>query len=157
MVDEETFLTALKDAPPNDPLWLIYADWLEERGDPRSQDVRLCCKEGRPPAPDPPSPQWTYVCGRCQMRGLRPAGRGTLAFGCCFGALPGYLSELRNPGITNAVPMACAFAAGLAGLAALIGLCVGFGIGKGTSWPARLAAILAGPILGATAGALMVH
>ena len=39
--DERGFLTALEEAPADDTTWLVYADWLEERGDPRSEYLRL--------------------------------------------------------------------------------------------------------------------
>ena len=45
MSDEEGFLNAIQHNPNDDAIRLIYADWLEERGDPnndsRSQYLRL--------------------------------------------------------------------------------------------------------------------
>ncbi len=41
MDQEQSFLAALEAAPEDDSTWLVYADWLEERGDPRGQYLRL--------------------------------------------------------------------------------------------------------------------
>jgi uncharacterized protein (TIGR02996 family) len=34
--DNEAFLRAIRADPADDAPWLIYADWLEEHGDPRA-------------------------------------------------------------------------------------------------------------------------
>src|SRR5262249_47953996 len=47
MEREADFLTALESAPEDDTAWLAYADWLEERGDPRGEHVRLTVALGR--------------------------------------------------------------------------------------------------------------
>jgi uncharacterized protein (TIGR02996 family) len=36
MLGDEPFLRAILADPADDAPWLIYADWLEERGDPRA-------------------------------------------------------------------------------------------------------------------------
>jgi uncharacterized protein (TIGR02996 family) len=41
MNDEAAFLTALRADPADATLLLVYADWLEERGDPRAEYIRL--------------------------------------------------------------------------------------------------------------------
>jgi uncharacterized protein (TIGR02996 family) len=41
VTDEAAFLRAIANAPEDDAPRLIYADWLEERGDPRAEYVRL--------------------------------------------------------------------------------------------------------------------
>lgn len=41
MTDEESFLRLILDAPNDRTLGLIFADWLDERGDPRGEIVRL--------------------------------------------------------------------------------------------------------------------
>ncbi len=41
MSDESGFLEAIIEEPDDDGLRLIYADWLEERGDPRGEFIRL--------------------------------------------------------------------------------------------------------------------
>jgi uncharacterized protein (TIGR02996 family) len=40
MTDEAAFLRAIQAAPADDAHWLVYADWLDERGDPRGQFLR---------------------------------------------------------------------------------------------------------------------
>jgi uncharacterized protein (TIGR02996 family) len=35
-LDDETFIQAILENPQEEANWLVYADWLEERGDPRS-------------------------------------------------------------------------------------------------------------------------
>jgi uncharacterized protein (TIGR02996 family) len=44
MNDEAAFLRAMLDDPTDDTLRLAFADWLEERGDPRCELIRLTCK-----------------------------------------------------------------------------------------------------------------
>src|SRR5262249_34068259 len=39
--DNAAFLKAILDNPDDDQLRLIYADWLEERGDPRGEFIRV--------------------------------------------------------------------------------------------------------------------
>lgn len=41
MHDEEAFLAAIWDQPEDDDSRLIYADWLEERGDARAEYLRV--------------------------------------------------------------------------------------------------------------------
>jgi sulfatase modifying factor 1 len=41
MNDEATFLQAMQEHPEDTALRLVFADWLEERGDPRGELVRL--------------------------------------------------------------------------------------------------------------------
>jgi uncharacterized protein (TIGR02996 family) len=41
MSDEQSFLQAILANPDDDTLRLIYADWLEERGDPRGEFIRV--------------------------------------------------------------------------------------------------------------------
>jgi uncharacterized protein (TIGR02996 family) len=36
MLSDETFIRAIRADPADDAPWLIYADWLDERGDPRA-------------------------------------------------------------------------------------------------------------------------
>jgi uncharacterized protein (TIGR02996 family) len=44
MSDERAFLTAILEQPDDDARKLVYADWLEERGDPRAEYLRLTMK-----------------------------------------------------------------------------------------------------------------
>src|SRR5437762_1999256 len=41
MNQADAFVQAILDDPDDDSLRLIYADWLEERGDPRGEFIRL--------------------------------------------------------------------------------------------------------------------
>lgn len=41
MTDDEAFIRAIVDAPGDDAPRLIYADWLDERGDPRGEYLRV--------------------------------------------------------------------------------------------------------------------
>jgi uncharacterized protein (TIGR02996 family) len=41
MSEEESFLAAIKNDPDDDASRLVYADWLEEREDPRAEYLRL--------------------------------------------------------------------------------------------------------------------
>jgi uncharacterized protein (TIGR02996 family) len=43
MPEEAAFLEAILAAPDDDTLRLVYADWLEERGDPKGEFIRLQC------------------------------------------------------------------------------------------------------------------
>jgi uncharacterized protein (TIGR02996 family) len=44
MIDERAFLMAILEEPDDDTKELVYADWLEERGDPRAEYLRLMMK-----------------------------------------------------------------------------------------------------------------
>ena len=44
MNDDSGFLQAIRDNPDDDAHRLVYADWLQERGDPRGEDLRLECE-----------------------------------------------------------------------------------------------------------------
>jgi uncharacterized protein (TIGR02996 family) len=43
MNQEEAFLEAIREEPDDDTVRLIFADWLEERGDPRGEFIRIQC------------------------------------------------------------------------------------------------------------------
>jgi uncharacterized protein (TIGR02996 family) len=45
--EEDGFLQAIRAAPDDDTPRLIYADWLEERGDPRAEFIRIQCERAR--------------------------------------------------------------------------------------------------------------
>src|SRR5262245_38486286 len=53
MNQEEGFLRAIAAEPGDDTVRLVYADWLEERGDPRAEFLRLEHKLGPGPRLDP--------------------------------------------------------------------------------------------------------
>lgn len=44
MTPDDAFLQAILEAPDDDGPRLIYADWLEERGDPRGEFIRVQCE-----------------------------------------------------------------------------------------------------------------
>lgn len=48
MSDEQAFLRAVFANPAETALRLVYADWLEERGDPRGAYLRLLCTAADP-------------------------------------------------------------------------------------------------------------
>jgi uncharacterized protein (TIGR02996 family) len=49
-------LRAILDAPDDDAARLVYADWLEERGDPRAEFIRLQCAAAQMADDDPRLP-----------------------------------------------------------------------------------------------------
>src|SRR5947209_4054416 len=53
MNHEEAFLRAVLENPDDDAPRLIFADWLEERGDPRGPFIRLQCALERLGPADP--------------------------------------------------------------------------------------------------------
>jgi uncharacterized protein (TIGR02996 family) len=48
-MDDESFLQAIVASPEDRSLRLVYADWLEERGDPRAQFIRIVDAMGHTP------------------------------------------------------------------------------------------------------------
>jgi uncharacterized protein (TIGR02996 family) len=44
MTPQEAFLKAIQEQPEDDGPRLMYADWLEERGDPRGEFIRVQCQ-----------------------------------------------------------------------------------------------------------------
>src|SRR5206468_3722921 len=46
MSDRAAFLRAICERPDEDGPRLVYADWLEERGDPRGEFIRVQCRLG---------------------------------------------------------------------------------------------------------------
>jgi len=48
MTDDEAFIRAIVDAPNDDAPRLIYADWLDERGDPRGEYLRAETEWAKP-------------------------------------------------------------------------------------------------------------
>jgi uncharacterized protein (TIGR02996 family) len=47
MTRDEAFLLAIREQPESDEVRLVYADWLEERGDPRGEFIRVQCEQAR--------------------------------------------------------------------------------------------------------------
>jgi uncharacterized protein (TIGR02996 family) len=56
MNHDEAFLQAILEAPDDEAPRLIYADWLEEQGDPRGELIRLETQLARMSADDPERP-----------------------------------------------------------------------------------------------------
>src|SRR5262245_6313595 len=52
MNDDRAFLASLVGNPKDDAPWLVYADWLDERGDPRGEYLRLVHDLAIRPDPD---------------------------------------------------------------------------------------------------------
>src|SRR3954471_11402384 len=50
---DAAFLAAIRDRPDDDLPRLVYADYLDERGDPRGEFIRLQIERARLPADDP--------------------------------------------------------------------------------------------------------
>ena len=44
MSAHDAFLQVIQQTPDDDAPRLVYADWLEERGDPRGEFIRLQCR-----------------------------------------------------------------------------------------------------------------
>jgi uncharacterized protein (TIGR02996 family) len=57
MTHDQAFLQAICEAPEDDTPRLVYADWLEENGQPeRAQFIRVQCERERLPPDDPAVP-----------------------------------------------------------------------------------------------------
>jgi uncharacterized protein (TIGR02996 family) len=56
MPDDPAFLRMIAAAPADDAPRLVYADWLEDRGDPRGTFIRVQCALAALPADDPRRP-----------------------------------------------------------------------------------------------------
>ena len=48
--EEAAFIQAIHDNPYDNTTWLVYADWLQDRGDPRAEVIRKAkSKLAKPP------------------------------------------------------------------------------------------------------------
>jgi uncharacterized protein (TIGR02996 family) len=83
------FLRDIKANPEDDTPRLILADWLEERGDPRGEYVRLECALARM---QPTHPRWQAAYTRRQELWQRHATEWV-------GPLPGWAWDRRPPGL----------------------------------------------------------
>jgi uncharacterized protein (TIGR02996 family) len=103
MRDEEELLSQLVASPADDALRLVYADWLEERGDRRAAFLRAQVSGAKPPRPSVKralkDPQWLAKvdrtdienCGepqfkfRCPLKwqALAPLDEGVRYCGVC--------------------------------------------------------------------------
>src|SRR5262245_400477 len=91
MIDEGAFLQAILAAPADDVPRLVYADWLEERGDGRAEFLRL---DG-------------------QLRRLAPADPAASRLGARLGELglaaePDWVALVRRQPVPDAVEAALA-------------------------------------------------
>src|SRR5262249_3843859 len=78
MRDQEALLQAIREAPEEDAPRLVYADWLEDHGDPdRAEFIRLQVERGH----EPGEPHWRYLPPREQelLRKHQKAWLGPLA------------------------------------------------------------------------------
>jgi uncharacterized protein (TIGR02996 family) len=56
-MEDEAFLRAIRDEPGNEAIRLVYADWLDERNDPRGEFLRLCDRlQNKATVPREPGP-----------------------------------------------------------------------------------------------------
>src|SRR5436309_14536241 len=53
MTTEDAFLLALRESPDNGDLRLVFADWLDDQGDPRAEFFRLWLRLPEQPGDDP--------------------------------------------------------------------------------------------------------
>ena len=94
---EAAFLRAVLADPADDAPRLIYADWLDEQGDPRGEFVRVQCRLAQLPAGheavgdlrrrekellDRCEPAWLGPAAPAPQRVLRPGVRGVSAPDC---------------------------------------------------------------------------
>ena len=52
-MNEQDFLAAITDSPDDEVPRLVYADWLDEQGDPRGEFIRVQCQRAKLEARDP--------------------------------------------------------------------------------------------------------
>jgi uncharacterized protein (TIGR02996 family) len=57
LTQNDAFIQAIIESPDDESLRLIYADWLEERGDPRGEFIRVQCQLANSPEGDPRRPE----------------------------------------------------------------------------------------------------
>ena len=51
--DDKAFIRAILDYPEELTTWLVYADWRDERDDPRAEFLRLTVERRQLPGGDP--------------------------------------------------------------------------------------------------------
>jgi uncharacterized protein (TIGR02996 family) len=81
MTDERAFLAAILEQPDDDARKLIYADWLEERGDPRGEYLRLMMKVRQERVRASAEQRQRYTGLSEELAGLRNQGRRTMRAG----------------------------------------------------------------------------
>src|SRR5580704_11727592 len=84
-MNHDDFLQAILDDPDDDAPRLIYADWLEERGDPRGEFIRVQCELAPLGPTDPRRPELetreTALLAKHRIRFVRPIPQGVVW--CC--------------------------------------------------------------------------
>jgi uncharacterized protein (TIGR02996 family) len=102
MNDDGAFVRAILDAPEDESRRLVYADWLDERADPRGEYLRLDVELARLPGRDPARSRL-----RERLDELRDATDPAWARSVCFRPiatvehLVGFLREYHRPWIAS--------------------------------------------------------
>src|ERR1022692_1698756 len=95
MTHEDAFLQAILAAPDDDAPRLIFADWLEERGDSRGAFIRIQCALARLDPADPARPdledEERLLLQRHEAEGIAPLRRAATA--CRFRR--GFVEEVQ--------------------------------------------------------------
>jgi uncharacterized protein (TIGR02996 family) len=81
MTEEDAFLQAIIEAPDDDTHRLVYADWLEEQGDPRAAAIRKHPEVSH------------FLSGLCQVRGVETSLRQLESW--VFGGRADLVRDLR--------------------------------------------------------------
>lgn len=96
MSDDAAFIAAIRAAPGDDAARLVYADWLEERGDPRADYLRAEVALATSEMTDPRhgellfrliatarqlAPEWLAAVSRTPLEDGEPDGKGPLVPG----------------------------------------------------------------------------
>src|SRR5262249_46940199 len=104
MTDADAFLRAIIENPNDDGPRLVYADWLEESGNPRGEFIRVQCEKARIPMPlgcqmlsTGHKPEWCDAC-RVMRREHALLFDNTKAF---LEGLPGDWPAAHRHGIVN--------------------------------------------------------
>jgi uncharacterized protein (TIGR02996 family) len=96
MTPNDAFLQAILEDPDDDAPRLVYADWLEERGDPRGEFIRVQCHLARMGQGDPRCPALQYqeqqLLGAHWAEWLGPLPQGTILYEPIFRR--GFLEEV---------------------------------------------------------------
>src|SRR5262249_1393667 len=79
MTDEAAFLRSILDDPDDEANRLVYADWLEERGDPRAELIRLQLDTDRQAREYPGLDDWHW--GTCRPLLFRGGDWGSVRSG----------------------------------------------------------------------------
>jgi uncharacterized protein (TIGR02996 family) len=96
MTHDEAFLQTIIENPDDDAPRLVYADWLEERGDPRGEFIRVQCALARMGGGDSRCPELQYqeqqLLGAHRAEWLGPLPQGAILYEPIFRR--GFLEEV---------------------------------------------------------------